>query len=129
MEPLLENAFRKTSAIPTTPSAALRRLRGFFLMPQPPLLTQEGSCITKGYVKYLDAGSTSRSFPDRSLHNLRQRANKSRVAVQRRNTFEILDTRFGRDFLIKDVQFIERFDVLRNETDRDHQHIVDSVFT
>src|SRR5215475_4264910 len=43
MEPLLRNAFRNTSAIPTTPSAPLRWLRIFFLMAQPPLLYQEGS--------------------------------------------------------------------------------------
>src|SRR5215475_4579162 len=43
MEPLLWNAFRNTSAIPTSPSAPLRWLRIFFLMAQPPLLYQEGS--------------------------------------------------------------------------------------
>src|SRR5215813_1156066 len=43
MEPLLRNALRNTSAIPTTPSAPLRWLRIFFLMAQPPLLYQEGS--------------------------------------------------------------------------------------
>src|SRR5215470_6513278 len=41
--PLLWNAFRNTSANPTTPSAPLRWLRIFFLMAQPPLLYQEGS--------------------------------------------------------------------------------------
>ena len=40
---LLRNAFRNTSAIPTTPSAPLRWLRIVFLMAQPPLLCQEGS--------------------------------------------------------------------------------------
>src|SRR5215831_2320990 len=44
MEPLLRNAFRNISAILTTPSAPLRWLRIFFLMAQPPLLYQEGSC-------------------------------------------------------------------------------------
>src|SRR5215831_2660470 len=44
MEPLLKNALRKTSAIPTTPSAPMRWLRIFFLMAQPPLLYQEGNC-------------------------------------------------------------------------------------
>src|SRR5215831_18367896 len=44
MEPLLRNAFRNTSASLTTPSAPLRWLRIFFLMAQPPLLYQEGSC-------------------------------------------------------------------------------------
>ena len=39
-----KNAFRNTSAIPTTPSAPLRWLRIFFFMAQPPLLTQEGNC-------------------------------------------------------------------------------------
>ena len=42
IEPLLENAFRNTSSIPTTPSAPLRWLRIFFLMAQPPLLYQGG---------------------------------------------------------------------------------------
>src|SRR5215475_7441021 len=41
--PLLKNAFRNTSAMPTTPSAPLRWLRIFLLMAQPPLLYQEGS--------------------------------------------------------------------------------------
>jgi hypothetical protein len=45
MEPLLENAFRNTSATLTTPSAPLRWLRIFFLMAQPPLLSQEGCFI------------------------------------------------------------------------------------
>src|SRR5262245_53499699 len=44
MEPLLRNAFRNTSPIPTTPPAPLRWLRDFFLMVQPPLLCQEGNC-------------------------------------------------------------------------------------
>src|SRR5215475_15022413 len=43
MEHLLKSAFRNTSAIPTTPPAALRRLRDILLMPQPPLLYQEGN--------------------------------------------------------------------------------------
>src|SRR5215472_17169394 len=43
MEPLLKNAFLNTSSILTTPSAALRRLRDILLMPQPPLLYQEGT--------------------------------------------------------------------------------------
>src|SRR5262252_501674 len=42
MEHLLKSAFRNTSAIPT-PSAALRSLRDILLMPQPPLLYQEGN--------------------------------------------------------------------------------------
>jgi hypothetical protein len=42
--PLLRNAFRNTSATRTTPSAPLRWLRIFFLMAQPPLLCQKGSC-------------------------------------------------------------------------------------
>ena len=37
-------ASRNISSIPTTPSAPLRWLRIFFLMAQPPLLYQEGSC-------------------------------------------------------------------------------------
>src|SRR5215467_2451974 len=45
MEPLVRNAIRNTSAIPTTPSAPLRWLRRFFLMAQPPLLYQEGSGV------------------------------------------------------------------------------------
>src|SRR5262245_44926605 len=44
VEPLLKNAFRNITAIPTTPSAPLRWLRIFFLMAQPPLLYQEGNC-------------------------------------------------------------------------------------
>jgi hypothetical protein len=28
---------------------------GFFLMPQPPLLYQEGSCLTRGFVRYIDS--------------------------------------------------------------------------
>src|SRR5215475_10145322 len=43
MEHLLKSAFRNTSSIPTTPSAALRRLRDILLTPQPPLLYQEGN--------------------------------------------------------------------------------------
>src|SRR5262249_4460988 len=38
---------RYRSAQPTTPSAALGRLRGFFILPQPPLLFQEGGCLTE----------------------------------------------------------------------------------
>ena len=41
---LLKDAFRNSSACLTTPSAPLRWLRVFFLMAQPPLLYQEGSC-------------------------------------------------------------------------------------
>jgi hypothetical protein len=44
LEPLSKNAFRNSSAILTTPSAPLWWLRIFFLMAQPPLLCQEGSC-------------------------------------------------------------------------------------
>jgi len=40
-----KNACRKTSVIPTTPSAPLWWLRIFLLMAQPPLLYQEGSCL------------------------------------------------------------------------------------
>ena len=39
----------------TTPSAALRWLRDIFLMPQPPLLFQEGSWLAMGCVEYIDA--------------------------------------------------------------------------
>src|SRR5215470_6262962 len=52
MEPLFRNAFRNTSAIPTTPSAPLRWLRIFFLMAQPPLLYQEGSGAPNSFTPY-----------------------------------------------------------------------------
>jgi hypothetical protein len=42
---VFRNAFFSSEEAPlsTTPSAPLRRLRGFFLMSRPPLLSQEGS--------------------------------------------------------------------------------------
>src|SRR5215475_14180996 len=42
MEPLLRNAFRDTSAIPTTPSSAAAVASHLFLMAQPPLLFSGG---------------------------------------------------------------------------------------
>jgi len=57
MEPLLRNAFRNTSAVPTTPSAPLRWLRIFLLMAQPPLLYQEGSGAAQFIHTRRDAGS------------------------------------------------------------------------
>src|SRR5215475_12391906 len=57
MEPLLRNAFRNGSAIPTTPSAPLRWLRIFFLIAQPPLLYQEGSGAPNSFTPSVTARS------------------------------------------------------------------------
>src|SRR5215471_10191366 len=59
METSLRNAFRNTSAIPTTPSAPLRWPRIFFLMAQPPLLYQEGNSSLTAIHTFIDRAAAT----------------------------------------------------------------------
>src|SRR5438128_1176972 len=45
-----DNVTTSTFTIMTTPSAPLRRLRAFFLLAQPPLLSQEGNTLSCQFI-------------------------------------------------------------------------------
>src|SRR6516162_7051207 len=66
---------------------------------------------------------------ERAFHDLRERANECRVAIQRRNTPEVHHTGVSSDLLEENVEFITGLDVFGNEADWNNENIPDPLFT
>src|SRR2546428_10817685 len=64
-----------------------------------------------------------------ALHNIREGPNKHGVAVQCRDTPEVLNPGVLGHFLVKDIQFIQGFNVLGHETNGNGEHVINTLFS
>jgi hypothetical protein len=67
--------------------------------------------LEEGTTRRLTIHKVHAETSQRPLHKIRERPNKNRVAVQRRNTPEVVHTGFGGNFLVENIQLIQGLDV------------------